>query len=97
MRITVCTYPSRGEPLPGAFFLGERRLRVIAILSRWTQHPYQCFEVMAEDSRRFVLRVEPNTSCWELVAVHAAPAPAKKPAAKPHRFKLPFSDLLNAK
>ena len=98
MRINVCTYLARGEALPSAFYLGGRRLRVVAIANRWINHPYQYFEVIADDARRFVLRFEPNTICWELYAVYAAPTRAKKPeTVKGSRWKLPFSSAITAK
>lgn len=98
MRINVCTYLARGEALPSAFHLGGRRLRVVAIANRWINHPYQYYEVIADDARRFVLRFEPNTACWELYAVYAAPTRAKKPeTAKGSRWKLPFSGAISAK
>jgi hypothetical protein len=98
MRINVCTYLARGEALPSAFHLGGRRLRVVAIANRWINHPYQYFEVITDDARRFVLRFEPNTICWELYAVYAAPARVKKPeAAKTSRWKFRFSSATTAK
>lgn len=97
MRISVCTNVSRGEALPTALHLGERRVRVVAIANRWIAHPYQYFEVIAEDGRRFVLRFEPNTSCWELFAVYAAPTRAKKAGPQSSRWKLPFSSAVTAK
>jgi hypothetical protein len=98
MRINVCTYLARGEALPSAFYLGGRRLRVVAIANRWINHPYQYFEVITDDARRFVLRFEPNTICWELYAVYAAPARVKKPeAAKTSRWKFRFSSATTAK
>ena len=71
MKITVCREGKPGaEEAPSAFFLAERRLPVAAVLNRWTDLPYQFFEVRVGDGRRFVLRCEPPAGRWELVAVY---------------------------
>jgi hypothetical protein len=81
MRICVhCNSGPRGEDLPSAFYLGGRRLPVIALLERWTDATHRYYEVMVDDGRRFVLRFEPGLRCWELAAVFAA---GKRPAPKP--------------
>jgi hypothetical protein len=53
---------------------------VLALLERWTDSTHLYYEVMVDDGRRFVLRLQPTLRSWELAAVFAA---AKKPAAKP--------------
>jgi hypothetical protein len=82
MRISVlCSRGPKGEELPCAFHLGDRRLPILAILSRWTDTPHRYFEVSVDDGRRFVLRHDAPARCWELVGVFAAPRP--QPKAKP--------------
>lgn len=71
----------RGEDTPCAFYVGGRRLPVLAVLERWSDSTHRYFEVMVDDGRRFVLRLEPGIRSWELAAVFAASA--KKPAARP--------------
>lgn len=99
----ICVHSNRGprgEETPCAFYLGGRRLPVLAVIERWTDSMHNYFEVMVDDGRRFVLRFEPGTRCWELAAVFAAhikkprpaPAPAPKAAtpAAPRRFFTSF-------
>jgi len=82
MRISVlCSRAPKGEELPCAFHLGDRRLPILAILSRWTDTAHRYFEVSVDDGRRFVLRHDVSVRCWELVGVFAAPRP--QPKAKP--------------
>jgi hypothetical protein len=81
MRLNVlCNAGPHGEETPWAFHLGGRRLSVISIVSRWTDTPHRYFEVRVDDGRRFVLRHETATRCWELAAVFAAPKPQPKPS-----------------
>ena len=97
----ICVHSNRGprgDEAPYAFYLGGRRLPVVAVLERWTDATHRYFEVCVDDGRRFVLRLDPDTRAWELAAVFAAAkkAPAK-PAAKsvspsaPRRFFLPLT------
>jgi hypothetical protein len=95
MRICVhSNRGSRGEESPCAFYLGGRRLPVLAVLEHWQDATHHYYEVMVDDGRRFVLRFEPGLRCWELAAVFAAriKKPAPKPAvpAAPRRFFLGF-------
>jgi len=70
----ICVYgPSReGEEQPRVFYLGARRLPVVAILGSWLEAGRRCYEVSVDDGRRFVLRHEPTTGHWELAAVYRA-------------------------
>ena len=80
----ICVHSNRGprgEETPCAFYLGGRRLPVLAVLERWNDATHTYIEVIVDDGRRFVLSLQPGTRCWELAAVFAA-AP-KKPAPKP--------------
>jgi len=95
MRICVhSNRGSRGEEIPCAFYLGGRRLPVLAVLERWQDATHHYHEVMVDDGRRFVLRFEPGLRCWELAAVFAAtikkPAPKPAVSAQPRRFFLGF-------
>ena len=82
----ICVYgPLRGgAEEPSVFYLGARRLPVVAIRGRWLDGAYRCFEVTVDDGRRFVLRHEPATGQWELVAVYRAGSAAPR-AATPTR------------
>ena len=73
-----------GEQPPSVFYLGARRLPVVAILRHWQDGSHHCYEVSVGDGRRFVLRREPVGGQWDLVAVYGAgPATARSPAAAP--------------
>ena len=97
----ICVHSNRGprgDESPDAFYLGGRRLPVVAVLERWSDATHRYFEVSVDDGRRFVLRLDPDTRAWELAAVFAAAKkPAAKPAAKPvspsapRRFFLPLT------
>jgi hypothetical protein len=74
MKICVYGCPGRGgESEPHVFYLGARRLPVIAILDRWRDTGHRYFEVKAEDGRYFVLRHCPSSDHWELAGVYRAP------------------------
>jgi len=79
----ICVHSNRGprgEETPCAFYLGGRRLAVLAVLERWSDATHSYYEVMVDDGRRFVLSLQPGMRSWELAAVFG-PAP-RKPAAK---------------
>lgn len=97
----ICVHSNRGprgEETPSAFYLGGRRLPVLAVLARWTDATHSYCEVMVDDGRRFVLSLAAGTRTWELAAVFAAAQP-KKPAAKPVTPTAPrkFFSLLHSK
>lgn len=94
MKICVQTQAGhRGEETPCIFHLGGCRLHVLVILRRWTDAMHRYFEVMVDDGRRFVLRLDPATRAWELAAVFAAQPrkPAPKPASSTSPRKFFFS------
>jgi hypothetical protein len=76
MKICVCG----GGQQPRGFYLGGRRLLVVAVLGAWADGAVHCYEVSVEDGRRFVLRHDSATGRWELAAVYkAASAPLRSP------------------
>jgi hypothetical protein len=78
MKICVYGCPGKdGRSEPHVFFLGARRLPVIAILNRWADSEHQYFEVKADDGRCFVLRHAPTSDSWELAGVYRAARPAR--------------------
>jgi hypothetical protein len=78
MRICVYGTSRGGEERPSVFYLGGRRLPVVAVLGRWLDAGRRCYEVSVDDGRRFVLAHEPVTGQWELAAVYrAGQAPAR--------------------
>jgi hypothetical protein len=80
----ICVHSNRGirgEETPCAFYLGGRRLPIVAVLQRWQDATHQYCEVTVVDGRRFVLSFEPGLRSWELAAVFAPEM--KKPKPKP--------------
>ena len=71
MKICVLSRAGRGGPNdPLVFHLGSRRHPVVAVLEQWTEAQYQYFKVRVGDGRRFVLRHDASTGCWELAAAY---------------------------
>ena len=81
MKICVYGPASGGEEQPKVFYLGARRLPVVAIIRRWADGSRRCYEVSVDDGRRFVLSHDPASGQWELAAVYSAGrAPPLRPA-----------------
>ena len=78
MRICVYGPSNGGEQQPRVFYLGARRLPVVAILGSWLEAGQRCYKVSVGDGRHFVLRHEPVTGRWELAAVYRAGHPAAR-------------------
>jgi hypothetical protein len=71
MKICVYGCPGKGgQSEPHVFYLGARRLPVVAILDRWQDSGRCYFEVKAQDGRCFLLRHTPASDDWELAAVY---------------------------
>ena len=68
-----CSPGYTGEPEPLAFWLGERRLAVRAIVDRWFAPTQRWFRVDADDGDRYVLRYDESTGDWELAAYTRGP------------------------
>lgn len=69
MSIRVECYAGyRGEQEPLAFWLGERRIGVRAIVDRWFAPDQRWFKVEADDGDTYVLRYDEADSAWELAA-----------------------------
>ena len=80
MTIRVECYAGyRGEQEPIAFWLGERRLGVRAIVDRWFAPDQRWFKVDADDGHVYVLRHDETEGTWELAAFTrgAGPAPPR--------------------
>ena len=88
MRICVFGQPRRaGEEVPQVFYLGARRLAVVAIVGYWADGARRCYKVSVGDGRHFVLSHDSATKSWELAGVYRAgrndsraPARARTPA-----------------
>jgi len=67
-----CSPGKSGESEPHVFYLGGRRLSVVAVLDRWREADLRYFEVSTGGARRFLLRSAPSSDSWELAAVYRA-------------------------
>ena len=76
MSIRVECYAGyRGDEEPRAFWLGERRVAVTAVVDRWYS-PSQCwFKVHADDGDIYILRHDEPVDRWELAAYTSANSP----------------------
>lgn len=63
-----CYAGYRGEQEPVAFWLGDRRLVVRAILDRWFAPTQRWFRVDADDGHVYVLRHDEPSGEWEIAA-----------------------------
>lgn len=68
-----CYSGHRGEQEPAAFWLGERKLAVHALVDRWFAPGKRWFKVDADDGGMYVLRHDEAREEWELVAFRAVP------------------------
>jgi hypothetical protein len=66
-------YRSEQEPL--AFWLGDRRLEVHAIIDRWYAPTKRWFKVDADDGNVYVLRHDEASDKWEIAAFTASGRP----------------------
>ena len=69
MKLPVeCQTGHRGEQEPLAFWLGERRIAVRAIIDRWFAPTQRWFRVEADDGHTYVLRHDERTGGWDIAA-----------------------------
>lgn len=62
----------KGEKTPRSFTLDGRRLYVEQVVDRWYSETHSYFRVKASDSQRYVLRLDLDEDCWELVMLESA-------------------------
>lgn len=73
MPIRVSCYAGyRAEQEPTAFWLGDRRLEVKAILDRWYAPAQRWFRVDADDGDTYVLRHDETSDEWDIAAFTAS-------------------------
>ena len=79
MPIRVSSYAGyRSDQEPLAFWLGDRRLEVRAILDRWYAPAQRWFRVDANDGNLYVLRHDEASDDGDLAAFTANRQPAKQ-------------------
>jgi hypothetical protein len=57
----------KGEKTPRSFTLEGTTLEVVDVLDRWYTDTHSYFRVHASDGQRYVLRLDLDEDCWELV------------------------------
>jgi hypothetical protein len=68
MRIAVQTYAGyKGDERPVSFLRDGRIFLIVDIVDRWYDPDYDCFKVLADDGRTYMLRYDMNADTWELV------------------------------
>jgi hypothetical protein len=70
-----CYAGYRGEQEPEAFWSGERRVAVRAVVDRWYSPTQRWFKVEADDGDTYVLRYDELDDQWELAAYTSARSP----------------------
>ena len=74
MAIRVECYAGyRGEQEPLAFWLGERRLAVRAVIDRWFAPTQRWFRVEADDGNVYIIRQDEAIGDWEIAAFRCGP------------------------
>jgi len=57
----------KGEKTPRSFTLEGRILQVERVVDRWYSDTHSYFRVHANDDQRYVLRLDLDEDCWELI------------------------------
>jgi hypothetical protein len=66
--VIVEAFPGfKGEKTPRSFTLEGNTLRVEDIVDRWYSETHSYFRVKASDGQRYVLRLDLDEDCWELI------------------------------
>ena len=62
----VCYAGYRGEQEPREFFLGERPVKVVEVIDRWTAPDHRYFKCRGSDGDVYILRHDVAADRWEL-------------------------------
>jgi hypothetical protein len=57
----------KGEKTPRSFLLEGKTLRVEKVVDRWYTETHIYFRINASDGQRYVLRLDLDEDCWELI------------------------------
>ena len=62
----------KGEKTPRSFTLDGHQLLVRDVVDRWYSETHSYFRVRASDGQRYVLRLDLEEDCWEIVMLEKA-------------------------
>ncbi|QPJ64922.1 MAG: hypothetical protein G3M78_05790 [Candidatus Nitrohelix vancouverensis] len=62
-----CESENDKEKGPDAFYLADRRYRVIEVIDRWYGERSVCFKVRADDENIYLLKHDERHGQWDLV------------------------------
>lgn len=75
MRVRVLCYEGhRAQETPRAFYIGDRRLEVVAVADRWRGEDHEYVKLDASDGSRYILRHDRVRDEWEIHMMEAGPA-----------------------
>ena len=57
----------KGEKTPRSFLLEGKTLHVEQVVDRWYTDMHSYFRINASDGQRYVLRLDLDEDCWELI------------------------------
>jgi hypothetical protein len=57
----------KGEKTPRSFILDGKTMQVQNVIDRWYSETHSYFRVKASDGQRYVLRLDLDEDCWELI------------------------------
>jgi hypothetical protein len=64
-----CYAGYRAEETPRCFFLEERKIEVLEVLSRWQEPGLRYFKVRGDDENTYILSHNVVTGQWELTSI----------------------------
>jgi hypothetical protein len=66
-----CYAGHRGEQMPRALILGDRRIDVAEVLDAWLAPDYRYFKLRAADGDTYLVRHDERSNTWELTMFRA--------------------------
>ena len=61
-----CSSDHRGEEVPGAFLVGDRRIEVVEVLDWWPGRDHRYFKVRGSDGGLYILRHDTPSGEWKI-------------------------------
>lgn len=61
------------EEEPCTFWLGERKVGVLAVLDRWLAPGHRYFKLLGDDHATYLIRHDVPTADWELILYETEP------------------------